>query len=350
MICNHEKYEMTHPYFSNTIKNLSRTGLIIQNQSQKPSSLLIFIDSVLRGIGQVMLQNNSYTGLVFLIGIFYNSILLGCAALLGAIISTFSASLLGVNAASIREGLFGFNGALVAIALLYFLEPTWITWGYVILATASSTIIMAATFTLTKVWKLPTLTAPFVVTTLLFILACARFGQLESTGMLPTANLPSTAISIEGIVTTSTVIEGVFTGISQVFFQGNSVTGVIFLIGLFINSRIACMAAFFGSLLGVFIAWGMGAAEPAIRAGVFGFNNVLTAITFAGGIFLINKSTALYGLLAVIVTSFVFAALSATLEPIGMPALTSAFILVVWLFILAAPLFSNITLISSSDQ
>ena len=341
---------MTHPYLSNTVKNLSRTGLIIQNQSQKPPSLLVFIDSVLRGIGQVMLQNNSYTGLIFLIGIFYNSIVLGCAALLGAIISTFSASLLGVNAASIREGLFGFNGALVAIALLYFLEPTWVTWGYVILATASSTIMMAATLTLTKVWKLPTLTAPFVVTTLLFILACARFGQLESTGMLPTANLPSAAISIEGIVTVSTVIEGVFTGISQVFFQGNTVTGVIFLLGLFINSRIACMAAFLGSLLGVLIAWGMGAAEPAIRAGVFGFNNVLTAITFAGGIFLINKSTALYGLLAVIVTSFVFAALSAALEPIGMPALTSAFILVVWLFILAAPLFSNITLISASDQ
>lgn len=350
MISNHEKYEMTRPYFSNIIKNLSRTGLIIQNQSQKPPSLFIFIDSVLRGIGQVMLQNNSYTGLIFLIGIFYNSILLGCAALLGAIISTFSASLLGVNAASIREGLFGFNGALVAIALLYFLEPTWITWGYVILATASSTIMMAATLTLTKVWKLPTLTAPFVVTTLLFILACARFGQLESTGMLPTANLPSAAISIEGIVTVSTVIEGVFTGISQVFFQGNTVTGAIFLLGLFINSRIACMAAFFGSLLGVLIAWGMGAAEPAIRAGVFGFNNVLTAITFAGGIFLINKSTVLYGLLAVIVTSFVFAALSAAIEPIGMPALTSAFILVVWLFILAAPLFSNITLISASDQ
>ncbi|WP_374663561.1 urea transporter [Acinetobacter sp.] len=341
---------MTHPYLSNTIKNLSRTGLVVQNQSQKPPSLLIFIDSVLRGIGQVMLQNNSYTGLIFLIGIFYNSIVLGCAALLGAIISTFSASLLGVNTASIREGLFGFNGALVAIALLYFLEPTWITWGYIILATASSTIMMAATLTLTKVWKLPTLTAPFVVTTLLFILACARFGQLESTGMLPTANLPSAAISIEGIVTASTVIEGVFTGISQVFFQGNSVTGVIFLLGLCINSRIACMAAFLGSLLGVLIAWGMGAAEPAIRAGVFGFNNVLTAITFAGGIFLINKSTALYGLLAVIVTSFVFAALSAALEPIGMPALTSAFILVVWLFILAAPLFSNITLISASDQ
>lgn len=63
-------------YFNNVIKNLSRTGLMTGNQSSKQPSFLVFIDSVLRGIGQVMLQNNSYTGLIFLIGIFYNSIIL----------------------------------------------------------------------------------------------------------------------------------------------------------------------------------------------------------------------------------------------------------------------------------
>lgn len=335
-------------YFNNVIKALSNTGLITGNKLSKQPSFLVFIDSVLRGVGQVMLQNNSYTGLIFLIGIFYNSVLLGFAALLGSIVSTLSAIILGVESKSIRAGLFGFNGVLVAIALLHFLEPTWITLGYVILATASSTVIMAATLNITKTWDLPALTTPFVLTTFLFILACARFGQLHSTGMLPAAGLPSITVSIDGIVTASTVFEGVFKGVSQVFFQSNIITGILFTIGLLINSRIACLAALFGSLLGVLIAWGMGAAEPAIRAGAFGFNNVLTAIVFAGGIFLINKSTAIYGVFAVIVTSFVFAALSASLEPIGMPALTSAFILVIWLFILAAPLFSKIKLIASS--
>lgn len=162
-------------YFNNIIKNLSRTGLMTGNKSSKQPSFLVFIDAVLRGTGQVMLQNNSYTGLIFLIGIFYNSILLGFAVLLGSIVSTLSAILLGVNSTSIRAGLFGFNGVLIAIALLYFLEPTWITWGYVVLATASSTVIMAATLNITKVWNLPTLTAPFVLTTLLFILSLYSF-------------------------------------------------------------------------------------------------------------------------------------------------------------------------------
>lgn len=92
----------------------------------------------------------------------------------------------------------------------------------------------------------------------------------------------------------------------------------------------------------------LGAAEPAIRAGAFGFNNVLTALAFFGGLFRLNTSSAIYGTLAVIVTSFMYAALSAALEPLGMPAMTLAFIVTVWLFILAQRNFSRIRLISSS--
>ena len=335
---------MQHYDRSALFQSFSRTGI---DQTASLPTYLVFIDSVLRGLGQVMLQNNSYTGLLFLAGIFYNSFLLGCAAVLGATTSTFTAVILGGKHTDIRAGLFGFNGALTAIALLYFLEPLWITWSYVIFASVCGSIIMASMLTSMNTWKLPTLTAPFVLTTLLFILACARFGQLHSTGLLPTAGLPSAHIEIEGIVTITTVLHGTLNGIAQVFFQENIITGLIFLLGLLISSRTAFLAALFGSLLGICIAWGMGAAEPAIRAGAFGFNNVLTAIVFFGGLFMLNYSSAVYGALAVVVTSFIYAALSATLEPLGMPAMTSAFIVTVWLFILAAPHFSRVRLNNS---
>jgi len=38
----------------------------------------------------------------------------------------------------------------------------------------------------------------------------------------------------------------------------------------------------------------------------------------------------------------VFAAVSAALEPIGIPALTSPFVIVVWLFLLASPLLPRL--------
>jgi urea transporter len=325
--------------FSALRTKLSATGLVVASETA-PQSLSGFVDSVLRGIGQVMLQNNSYTGLIFLAGIFYNSTILGWAALLGAIASTATALLLGAERSRVSDGLFGFNGVLVGIALLYFLEPELLTWGYVVLAAACTTIIMAALLNFLDTWNIPALTAPFVCTTLLFILACARFGRLHSTDILPTAGLPSAA-TVEGIVSASTLVEGLFTGVAQVFFQGSAITGVFFIVGLLISSRVACSAAVFGSLAGALVAWGLGAAEPAIRSGAFGFNCVLTAIVFAG-YFATNIASAAYTTLAVFATAVVFAAMSAALEPLGMPALTSPFVLVVWLFLLAKPLFKRV--------
>ena len=319
---------------------LSATGLVAEGDSG-PLLLLGFLDSVLRGVGQVMLQNNSYAGLLFLIGIFYNSALFGFAVLVGTVASTVTAMLLGVKRSNVREGLFGFNGALVAVALLYFLQPDLLAWCYVIIASACTTVVIAALLKVLDTWKVPALTAPFVFTTLCFVLACARFGRLHSTHLLPTAGLPKAA-TVEGIVTMSTVAYGLFSGVAQVFFQANVITGILFTIGLLVSSRAACVAALCGSLMGLLAAWGLGAAEPAIRAGAFGFNSVLTAIALGSVFFVRDVASTVYTALAVVVTAVVFAAVSAALEPIGIPALTSPFVIVVWLFLLASPLLPRL--------
>jgi urea transporter len=320
---------------------LSSTGLVLDGHAPL-QNLLRFLDTVMRGIGQVMLQNNSYAGLLFLLGIFCNSTLFGCAVLVGTMTSTLTAILLGAKPALVRDGLFGFNGALVAIAVIYFLQPDALTWAYVILAAACTTVLMAAMLRLFDVWKMPVLTAPFVFTALCFLLACARFGRLQSTHVLPTAGLPQAVAIVEGIVTTSTVLEGLFNGIAQVFFQGSVITGVLFAIGLLISSRRVFIIALLGSLTGLLVAWGMGAAEPAIRSGAFGFNSVLTAIALGSVFFVLDKAAVAYTLLASVATAVVFAAVSAALEPLGMPALTLPFVLVVWLFVLAGPIFPGL--------
>lgn len=296
---------------------------------------LAFVDSVLRGVGQVMFQDNSYAGLLFLVGIACNSALYASAALLGTAVSTGTAMLLRCERTQVRSGLFGFNGGLVAIALLYFLQPDALTWGCVVFAAACSTIVMAALRSGLQVIGLPALTAPFVFTSLCFFLATARFGRLQSTELLPTAGLPQ-SVSIEGVVSAATIGAGLLNGLGQVFFQGNIVTGALFAAGLLVASRLACVAALAGSLAGLLVAWGMGAAEPAIRSGAFGFNSVLAAIALGAVFFVPGRASAVYALLASIVTPFVFAAVAATLQPLGMPPLTLPFVLVTWLFLLAA--------------
>jgi urea transporter len=100
------------------------------------------VDTLLRGVGQVMFQNNPLTGLIFLAGIFVNSGKLGGLGLLGLAASTLTAYLLGADRALIRNGLFGFNGILVGIGLAFFLNYNGLLIGYIILGGALSTVAM----------------------------------------------------------------------------------------------------------------------------------------------------------------------------------------------------------------
>lgn len=94
--------------------------------------------------------------------------------------------------------------------------------------------------------------------------------------------------------------------------------------------------------MGIACAWLLGASEPAIRSGAFGFNSVLTAIAL-GSIFLKpNKTAFIYAMLATALTPVASAALSGAFEPIGMPAMTLPFVVVTWLFILASSNFPAI--------
>ena len=314
----------------------SSTGLVVDGPVPA-HPLPAFMDAVLRGVGQVMLQNNSYAGLVFVLGLLCSSLLLGMAVLAGAAASTGTALLLGVERSQVRAGWFGFNGALVAAALLYFFQGDVRLWTYALCAAAVSTVLMAALLRLLAAWQLPPLTAPFVFTALCFVLASARFGQLRATQHLPTAGRLPQGASLEDVVSLDTLAEGVFSGVAQVFFQGHALAGVVFTLGLLVSSRVAAASALLGSLAGLLVGWGMGAAEPSLRVGAYGFNAALTAVALCGLAPVPNAATAAYALLAALATAVVQAALSAAFEPLGLPALTLPFVLVAWVFLLALP-------------
>ena len=100
-----------------------------------------FIDWVLRGIGQVVFQNNPISGAVVLAAIFYNSWIYGTVCLLGTIVGTATAIWLKADKGMIKDGLFGFNGALMGIALVAYTSANFTTgnvpnahlWLYIVL-------------------------------------------------------------------------------------------------------------------------------------------------------------------------------------------------------------------------
>jgi urea transporter len=308
-----------------------------------------FVDTLLRGTGQVMFQNNPITGLLFLVGIFYNSYQLGIAAVIGLLASTVAAMVLRADRNLIRAGLFGYNGILTGIGLAFFIQLQWspVLVVYIIFGAVLSTIVLMALANFFSTWDMPALTAPFVLTTWLFLFAVLLFANLHL-GVLVNPALPKPNTVVHPIlrpsptdlttgagVTVVNLLQSFFRGVGEVFFQNNLVTGIIFLIAILINSRVSALFAALGSIVGLVTAqWLLGVDGYATYIGLYGFNGVLCGIAIGGVFYVITWKSGIYALLCALVSTVVFASLTAFLSPLGMPALTAPFVLSAWLFLL----------------
>ncbi|MCA6068031.1 urea transporter [Chryseobacterium sp. RG1] len=243
-----------------------------------------FIDNVLKGVGQIMLQENRWTGLLFIIGIFLGSWQCGVAVILATAAGTFTAMKLKYDQSEINAGLYGFSAALVGVALAFIFQATPLIWVLIILGGALASIIQH--FFIQK--KIPVFTFPFIIIAWVLVFLLHQFTHI----------LPSDLISAE---VTSTKYDDFLTctnGFGEVIFQGGVLCGLIFFLAVFISSPIAALYGLVASILGAGLSQWNGEPIQEIHMGLFGFNAVLSAIVFSGT----KKTDGLWVLIAVVLT------------------------------------------------
>jgi urea transporter len=310
------------------------------------SPALRFVDINLRGIGQVLLQDNPLTGALFLVGILWGSFAAGVpqiaiAGVVAVVVSTLTAQWLRLDAAAIRAGLYGYNGVLVGMALATFLAPGPLLWIYVVLGAMVSVVATLATQSALKPYGVAALTAPFVLVTWILLLATYGFSGLAGSA-LPSAGLvvpfepaASLAMGLGGFV------EGVLHSISQVFLKASGIVALLFLAGLAANSLAAAAYALGGAILAVVTAHLFGAESDLISGGLLGFSPVLTAVAVGTVFHRPGPRAALFAAVATVFTVVTQAALNVALTPLAIPALTAPFVLVSWIFLLPRQSFDR---------
>ena len=103
------------------------------------NSLLI---AFLHGFSQIMLQENVFTGIFFIIGIGIHSPIMLFGAAIAAVSSLLLAKYLKYDSEEINKGLYGYNAALVGCAILYFMKPSLLSFTLIILGAFVSALIM----------------------------------------------------------------------------------------------------------------------------------------------------------------------------------------------------------------
>jgi urea transporter len=302
--------------------------------------LVRYVEALLRGAGQVMFQSNPLTGFLFLVAIFWGALdtdrwQVGVGAVVGLAVATLTASLLEVDRESLGEGLYGFNGVLVGVAVPTFLHVDVYVWVHLVIGAAVSTVVMLAVAKVLGTWGAPALTFPFVLTTWFLVIGAWSFGNIEGNGLGP-AKLPTapTTAATQLEVSPLLLVEIVFRNVSQIFLIDNVVTGVILVVALALSSRWSAVFALLGSAVALGTALTLAADTASITSGLFGFSAVLTSIALGTVFHVPGWRVLIFTLLGVIFTVVVQGALDAAVQPLGIPTLTMPFVIVTWLFLI----------------
>ncbi|MET8720328.1 urea transporter [Streptomyces misionensis] len=186
-----------------------------------------------RGIAQVALSAGPWTGLLFLVALFTDDWRIGVFGLPGTAASTGTATVLRSDRAGrLRQGLEGYCGRLVGIALFVRLGASWRTALLAVLAAAVCSVLSAAAVRFPDRPGLPVLTAPYRLVAGVMAIA------------LPASAAPAAPATRTTGPSPADLGHAFYDRIGRVFFLAKGYAGLIVPAGLLVTSwRVAVAAA-----------------------------------------------------------------------------------------------------------
>ncbi|MBI4783275.1 MAG: urea transporter [Oscillatoriophycideae cyanobacterium NC_groundwater_1537_Pr4_S-0.65um_50_18] len=296
------------------------------NHATEKRSLLDFINTSLRGIGQIAFANNPLSGLLILLAVGLQSGWVALSLVVGVVAATLTANRLKLDRPSVRNGIYGFNGALVGVAL-----GTFGTWGngsgngfwlgVIALGAAVTTALMQKLGLWMAVhWKLPAMGIPFHIVAYLFLAIALYVPQpVFQIGAPPPFLNP--AETLEG----TRLLSALITGLGQIFFSGGLVSAVLVVLALALCSPMGAMVGVLGGAIGLMTGLALGADLNVLYAGLWSYNSALTAIAIGGIFYAPNLRSVAIASVGAFVTALVGWLLGLGLAPLGLPILAVPF-------------------------
>ncbi|QCU78270.1 urea transporter [Citricoccus sp. SGAir0253] len=224
--------------------------------------------SVLHGVSQVFFLRDAPLGALLLLVLAVEDPWLAALVVLGAAVQTGAGRLLGPTERA-RDGLMGYNGALVGAAMA--LGPR--DWTASVPLTVLGAVACVPVHELVRrvfalralrAARLPVSTAPF----------CLVAGALTVIFLPPAGPAPPPADdgALPGLLL------GTVRNVSQVMFADGALTGALVLLLLAVRSRPTGLFGLLGSALAVLGALAVGEGIVRISSGLLGYSAVLAAI------------------------------------------------------------------------
>ncbi|RYH13392.1 urea transporter [archaeon] len=295
-------------------------------------STLLFIDITLRGISQVFLCNNPFSGMFILAGVAMTSWELMLYSILSTVVATISAATIGrPPPEDILAGLCGYDGALVGCACWAFLKPSYALQAAFLLPVLAG-FVHVAFVNFLRTWELPCFTFAFNVVVIMFLFASdSGVIKLEMASGSPAEHRDSW-----NEMSATYAMDATIRGVGQFMFADTTVGSAFVIAGICVSSRKGAVIAVIGSIVGWVMARYVFHAtfEDNIRAGLYGYNCAGTCCALSGGIFYKTSDGAVVvGIIGAVFASLLTFGFAGMFD--GLPVLTFPFIVATWVIMLS---------------
>jgi urea transporter len=268
--------------------------------------------SFARAIGQIVLQRHAATGALVFLGVLCASPRLACGLLIGTLAGNVIAVITeDADSAVFRDDLYGFNGALAALAAFAFIRDDSQAAAIAIVAAMSATWLAGRLTRGLARAALPIFSSPAIIVTWCWLPFFAHRGD---TGAIP----PVAADWLS-------LLQAAFAGLAPITFATGALAGALIALGLFAARPSRALWALAGSALGAALHGLGGASDAVVLSGACGFNAALAALAAAP----LGRRFAF----AAIVVAVLFEYL---IDCLGIAALTAPFVLASWTVIVLA--------------
>lgn len=275
------------------------------------------VDSVLSGFAQIAFNDNTFSGLLMVIATWAAYPVQAISGLWATLAATLTACLIGVPKGLIRSGLYGFNAALVGVAVPVVAFPgqgvTLPLLLYSAVGGIMTVYLAAALGSFFAKWNVPALSFSYCVTISLLAAAGVLIGTMGVSRAAPAVMELTGAQagwSFREFVTAS------LAGVGQVLWVEKPISGVLYIVAILFASRIDALSTVVGTVIGTAVAIALGLPKDTILLGLYGYNAVLLMKVITRG-FKLSVRSYLLALLAAGATTLVGAGLKVILAPIG---------------------------------
>jgi len=281
------------------------------------------MEIILKPYSSLLFLNNKYIGLLLLLVTFINPsvAISGLFALISTIIF---AEFIGLREEYLENGFYLYNSLLVGMGIGFLFSPTPISLFFILILAIFTFLVSFVLNRIFAVYKIPILSLPFSLITIVAYLASLKYSHLFS-------NLINNHLIFD--ISIASYIDPFFRALGTIFFLSNVLVGmVIFLIILFF-SRIMALMALVGFSIGIFIHSLFVTNFYEALNDPYSFNYILVAISLGGVFLLPTLKNYILALIGVVLSVVLVDAMSVFFNYYSLPVFTLPFNIVVMMFV-----------------